>query len=390
MNIEDYLVLFSAHIKPSSHDQNICYSLGYQVMTGKALTEKQSVIAVRLIKKYQNQFLKLGYSDVVSDIETPRFKYPFRYIDNQKTISIVDGNIAIKFPFDQDTVTELRELTTKSMFIKPQWNPDQKYWSLDFNELSLKFVKNELMKKGFQVSEEIAFFLDQFEEIENNLENYVPMIVKENNLYKIINCKNGIETENLITALMHSIKCGVSTYDENVADDIKNLSADQPMMAIFQNIENSNFHVNSQKFSKIDILNFLMKTDLNVAFFFDDGCDEENFKSWVIDFKKIDESNEFIGAYFRKNTALDKSATSFNSIIKENKLNKEANDPKVKWFLLSSKFPKSLVKNDKKPDICVFVNKLISTHYTVMSCFKNSVLNLVYTDQSFGEKIVEL
>jgi hypothetical protein len=390
MNIEDYLMLFSAHIKPSSHDHNICYSLGYQVMMGKALTEKQSIIAVRLVKKYQNQFLKLGYSDVLSDIESPKFKYPFRYVDNQKSVSISKESIVVKFPFDQDIVNQIRELTVKSSFIKPQWNAEEKYWGLDLNEESLKFVRLELVKKGFQISDEVNDLLSQFDEIENNLENHIPMIVKESNYYKVINCNNTIEDQNLETVLMHSLKCGVNTYDEEVLTDIKNLVTIDPMMAVFQNTDCNNFHVNSRKFSKEDIITFLIKTELNVAFFFDDSCDEEHFYSWVSEFKKIDDLSNKIGAYFRKNNSLDDSAKTFNSIIKENKLNKEANDPNVEWFLLSSKFPKSLVKHNKKPDICVFINKLISTHYTVMSCFKNCTINFVYTDQSFGEKIVEL
>ena len=107
---------------------------------------------------------------------------------------------------------------------------------------------------------------------------------------------------------------------------------------------------------------------------------------------------EEIAVYFRKSSDSDKG---FNQLIKNLGLNKEANDEKVKWMFLSSKYPKSLFKSGKIAEICVMVDRHVSTHYTTINVSSNSLLHIRYANKNIaslessynekrGEKIVVL
>lgn len=388
--IEDYLELFTSHIRLSRHDLSICTSLGMQCIDGKALTEKQSIIALRLLGKYKNQFISLGFSDLPTALLQPKFKQQFRTVDNIKSVFISDDVLNIKFPFNQDLVNKLRGITTSEVFIQPKWMSDDKVWTLDLNERSLSFIKTELINDGFVLSEDIVQLIDKSAEIEKHLENYIPMLVKENSKYKIVNCVYEKEYEELEEALYDSSQHGIYVYDDSVSSELEKLIMHKPLMKVFLNSDKLNFQIKSEKHKAHDLIKLVKNMNMRTSIFFDDACTVDEFKTWIDALEENEIKKEEIGVYFRKNNNTEKDAAAFNSLIKELKLNKSADDSKVKWFLLNSKFPKSLVKNQKQPEACILVKKMVSAHYSLTNILKGSLFNFWYVDHTIGEHIVDV
>jgi len=83
--IEDLVKLFAGKLQLGNFDQRIASSLAEQAYRENPFTEKQAVIALRIIKKYRRQFVALGILNVDLLLDTPKYKYPFRVVDRRKT-----------------------------------------------------------------------------------------------------------------------------------------------------------------------------------------------------------------------------------------------------------------------------------------------------------------
>jgi hypothetical protein len=397
--IEDYLKEFYlGRIRTSQYDTQIATSLGSQaVMSGRALTEKQGQLAIRLLDKYKQQFLSAGFKDILEDIKSPNFKKPFRIVENKKTVFIEDNKISIKFPFDQTLVTALREISNLSTFCKPSFDGEAKLWRMELNEDSLSFVENNLIPKEFEISSEIMNLIEQIQVVRENMEDFVPILVKNHEKYEIKNSIVHNQYDNLLEAVIDSVKKSILVFDEKIYQELEEEIQKNPVVKLLTMNSNS-FLINNQDHSKEQLISLIKKFNTTVAVFFEDDVTPETLIQWYESLLNSDVKPEEIAVYFRKNSDND---NGFNQLIKNLGLNKEAHDEKVKWMFLSSKYPKSLFKSGKIADICVMVDRHISTHYTTINIANNSLLHIRYANKNIaslessynkkrGEKIVVL
>ena len=89
-------------------DASIVKSLGTQLDRSNAFTEKQSLIGLRLIKKYKSALEERGFH-VDKILDEKIFKWPFRTIDRTKSIYIDGEKIVIKSPFIADVVNKVKK-----------------------------------------------------------------------------------------------------------------------------------------------------------------------------------------------------------------------------------------------------------------------------------------
>jgi hypothetical protein len=390
--IEDYVILFSSsalHI--GKFDEKIAYSLANQCYENRAFTSKQSDVAIRLLKKYRNQFIKLGYNDLERLIEMPVFKHALRVVSYEKAVTVdkVDKRFLIKFPFNQELVNKFRELNQTTKLTKAAWDNDIKQWTLSLNETSLQFIMNDLIPIGFEVQEDIKEFIVQYDRITNDFEKYIPMLIKSNNLYQFKNIKTDFVSDDLLTSLVESVKLGVYVSDDVVSTEISELTYTMPMAKLFIKSDKQRFFIDSKKYQHSDVLGFINHFNTLTAVFLDDSATVDNLEIWVNSLQDIGVPLEQIGVYFRRKNEL--GGVEFNNYIKSLKLNKEVDNPDVKWIFLGSKYPKSLIKNNKVADICVMENRYVSTHHSIINVMKNSMLTLNYNEHPIsGDNIVKL
>lgn len=382
--IEDLVEQFGyGRIHVSNFDEKISQSLANQIFNGKAFTHKQAEIALRLIKKYRNQFNKIGVSDVESMLETPVYKFTLRTIDNTRSVSInpVSKRFVVKFPFDQNLVTLFRTLNSKEKLTKAEWDPDNKNWTLDYNEISLAFIADNL-SDNFVLDEDIKIYIDKYNQIKDDFEKFVPTLVKENSVYKFKNIKTEFVSNDLKTALIESAKLGVFIYADDVAEELANLVKVQPLYKIYEQSNNQKFFIDKTNHSRKDVLSLIKEMDVNTAIFVDENISAESMSNWANDLFDIGVNKDDVGVFFRRKN--DDDGVDFNKVIKELTLNKEASS-NPKWVFLSNKFPKSLLKNQHNIDVCLFINRYVTSHYSIINTVKNSIFSVQYNEFKSAE-----
>jgi hypothetical protein len=381
--IEDYIKEFClGRIRTGLYDQSISHSLGLQVLSGNPLTEKQANLSLRLLGKYKQQFLNNGFSNIVEDLSSPVFKYPFRKVEQTKAATISNGKIVIKFPFNQALVNSMREIANASYFCKPVFDGDTKSWIMDLNEESLAFVDNKLLPDGFDISLDIQEYIDQISKIKDEIDQHIPMLVKNGDQYLLKNSVVTGEYIDIVDAVVDATQKGIYVHDDEVNQELMALTTTLPIMKLFTIGQAQKILVNSDEYSKQQLLWAIKQFNGPVAIFFEESVTPNDLKDWVTELNELGVSNDEIAVYFRKSSTTD---MGFNQTVKDLNLNKDADDKNVKWMFLSSKYPKSLFKHNKVADICIFADRQVSTHYTVINVSKNAVLSIRYADKKFAE-----
>jgi hypothetical protein len=382
--IEDLVEQFGyGKIHVGNFDERISQSLANQIFNGKAFTHKQADIALRLIKKYRNQFNKIGVTNVEAMLEAPVYKFALRTIDNTRSVTI-DSNskkFIVKFPFDQTLVTVLRTLNSKEKLTKAEWDPDNKSWGLDLNEVSLSFISDHL-SVNFEIDDEIKEYIDKQNQIKENFESFIPTLIKDNSVYKFKNIKSEFESNNLLDSLVESAKLGVHVYDDMVANELTEYSKEDPLAKIYEHSYNQKFFIDKSKYARQSVIKLIKDMNVNTAIFVDENITAENINKWASDLTEMGVNLDDIGVFFRRKN--DKEGIEFNSAIKQLGLNKEANSS-PKWVFLSNKFPKSLLKNDHNIDVCLFVNRYVTSHYSIINTVKNSIFTIQYNEHKTAE-----
>ena len=125
-------------ISLARYDVKIMESMAFQTSNGTALTDRQAELAHKLVVKYRRQLAAQDY-DITDQIDAPKYRMTPRIVDRSRTLSIVDGQIVIKFAFDKDIVPTITAAAKTSQgtftFIR-----DRRVWELDLTEYNLSWA----------------------------------------------------------------------------------------------------------------------------------------------------------------------------------------------------------------------------------------------------------
>lgn len=203
-HVEDYLeylagyeVSLSALLRPQNtnrislarYDIQIVNSMANNTMFGTALTDRQSELAVKLILKYRRQFAKQGVD--VTPVETPQYRIPVRTIDRSKTITLENNSIAIRFPYDNQTIKELQEYKNKSQG-SVKFSRNNKTWYLGLTEYNINWAVAWGTVLTFDIAPEVQQLFQQVIDCENI--SYEIKLVKTTNGYTITNAATSLIT----------------------------------------------------------------------------------------------------------------------------------------------------------------------------------------------------
>ena len=154
-NVEDYIeilagyepgnggyMLFNASkytFSLARYDVKIVESMANATVWGSmALTDKQGELALKLVEKYRRQYANQGI-DITAIIENPQWRMPLRKVDRTQRIWLEDGEIRIKFPYNQNWIDDIRKFKEVSQG-HAEWQHDNKYWSLGLTEYNVNWV----------------------------------------------------------------------------------------------------------------------------------------------------------------------------------------------------------------------------------------------------------
>lgn len=379
MNIEELIdrlssnrnYSFSTTLGLFPADIIIIDSLSEQVQKDSGFTEKQRTLALKLVKKYTKILSFLLKYDVNIDLVNPTFKYPIRKLNNRKSVEVKtfetdDTKILVKFPYHEGTIAAFKQYTKTFALIESSeigWSIDDAAWMFPFIEPNVSFL-SKLLGSDFTFDERFLDVIKDIIEIEDNIDQYVPMVVFQDGQYFYKNTSNKIpqpSSTNLTEVLLNARRYGITHWDESIDSAMSSIS---PTVRKF--LINSTCNLVISDSTELSDINELLQNFKNVLFVIPGGTELAHLKTVHHHLKRNNIPNEQLTVMFR----LDSNAGKIcNDYIKENKLNGIISD-NIKFVCISGKIPKPLIESGKQFDLIVHFGTN-SAHYTLTNYIKN-------------------
>lgn len=383
-------LFLSNPISVSPNDRPVLISLSDQISRGNGFTEKQSQLALRFINKYRIPLeadLKINVTHITLN---PQFKLPLRVLQTLKTIKISKDSstgysfIKISFPFDDSLVNLIRNYKKESKDVYITWNNNEKSWDLPLKEEHLNWVRKNFTENNFELDEHITNLISQIEEIEKNVENYVPMLVFEDQKFKFKNTHKNIPqltTSDLIDAMLEARKYGISTWGDDINLALEKLDVN---FWLKQYLLDSSIRVLPSGTEKLtfDDVKSIAKYNFPCLVIIPGGSEYAHLKTAIEMFQTYGMSLEEMAVLFRLDNLTGKD---FNTFVKEQGLNNPLSE-KIKVVFISGKIPKPLIES--KIHFPLVLNFGISgVHYTLSNYLRNHhfVLNYTLKEQDFAQ-----
>lgn len=288
--IEDYVEILGADpliwpppdpiIKLARYDEPIVTSMAEQVRRNVAFTDRQSVLAHKIVTKYRKQWATVGY-DVSDHIDNPKFKFAIRTIDRRKIIDLDEGEIVIRFPYDQELISKLRS-SIDEVPGRLAWNSDKHYWHSPCIESRIIWAREFGSINNFEFSQEFDSVL--------NL-----CLSQSDYAIKLVNAESGYAIENAESSMIDYIEAKIGFSDQLKLVDLSSNLAYQVDADIVKSLESQ---------YNPDVVALLLNKTVNYKF----TSEVDNFDS-VLDYAQL--TNRFpVYVYESGSTVLKKQIES--------------------------------------------------------------------------------
>jgi hypothetical protein len=383
MNIED-LVAFSIRypVPLNSWDSRMMNSIYEQIVFKNSLTEKQGAAVVKILKRYHSAISTHAGQDILQYLENPSYRLGIRKINTVKRITIVDHElykraIQVEFPFDQNIIEAIKD--KKNINHTGQWDSEKKSWIFPLSEYSIAHLKNIAQENSFEMDAEFASYVEQYNSIVKNIEQYIPILLAENGEVKIRNFDEKLvnfSSENILKSVFEARKLGVLTWGENIEEYLETDEIDQNTRDFLRSDPSKDFHINSEKyniFSLSDIVQYMTPT----LFIIPGGSELEKLQTCCDFLTNIGIVSNEISVMFRMPK---ETHENFNNFVKNSGFNNPITTA-TRAVFISGKFPKPVLKSGIKFHTVINLG-FDNVHYSMRDFVKNHE-NLVY----YTEKI---
>jgi hypothetical protein len=365
-------------------DSQVIASLSNQICQGNGFTEKQSTLSVKLCKKYSRVLSVAFNKDVRPFVENPEFKLPFRILSTSKTVNIEKIELANKkvirlnFPYNETLIESIKIYKktlshTDPLYNGINWNGDNKSWDFDLREEHINWIGLNVLPLGFNADNDFLDYFKQINEVQNNLENYIPMVVFEDGIFKYKNASNKIPqptSTSVIDVLIDAKKYGITTWSEDIAEAISHLDLNKHLKKF---LSSPTFEINRDDINLgelIDIATYNMPCLIVIP----GGSELKHMSLCMKVLKNHGIQEEDVSVLFRLDNATGKAC---NDYVRDSKINNTLTE-KTKVIFISGKVPKPLVES--KINFISILNLGISgVHYTLSNYLRNHHFVINYT-----------
>jgi hypothetical protein len=251
--IEDYIEAM-AGFKPvlnrplvvnlARYDIQIIQSMAEQTNRGVAFTDRQAVLAHKIVTKYKKQLAALGV-DLGPHEGNAVFRLPTRSIDRSKTIKFHDGKIYIRFPYNEKMIEDIKE-SAKLVPGEFKFDRDARAWTASVTEPRVLWLQSLVSKHGFELDAALASLADRI--VESQSVPYQIELVKTDTGYTITNAESslldyvdsnlgGLGADNLLRLVDNS-----STLGYTVSPAITEILAEQYNSRVQELLNNQLVH----------------------------------------------------------------------------------------------------------------------------------------------------
>jgi hypothetical protein len=206
------------------YDVSVLASMSSATQSGRALTDRQAELAVKIIQKYRKQLEKLDIN--IAPIDNPKYRHGIRTIDRRKLLYIKNDHIVLQFPYDTKLIDDLRDLAKLS---QGSWRfaSEPKAWHLAITETNVIAANGFAENHDFEISNEFKTYVQEVVRCEQT--PYEIKLIKTdtglaiqnspNGLTEVINNYCGFDPSNIDTLVDNSAIYGY-TVDKNIVQTI--------------------------------------------------------------------------------------------------------------------------------------------------------------------------
>jgi hypothetical protein len=144
---------FEPIVNLARYDTDVLNSMSTTASEGRALTEKQGELAVKIVLKYKKQLAAKSID--VASMETPVWRLPLRKLDYTRSMVIKNDQIVVQFPFNNELIEDLRTFRKDSQG-HGEWDKDAKVWRFALTEYNLVWLSTWGEQKQFEFDTEIT------------------------------------------------------------------------------------------------------------------------------------------------------------------------------------------------------------------------------------------
>jgi hypothetical protein len=369
MFIEDLIALAVRTVKLNAWDSNLMSSILLQISSGKGLTQKQSIIVLKVLKKHIDRLnISLG-KDISSSISTPEYKTPLRIPSNEKKISVIEDEklgklFKLEFPYNQEILDIIRK--KREHLGNCFWDKDKKSWFFSINESSILLLMQLKKDFLFEADPEFLDYERRSQLIIDAIENYAPMLIKEGKNYRfnnVIPSLSKFQTTDLLEALFFAKKTHIDLWGDSVEQEIREKSIsdqiDTTTLSFIRQSSREIFQVNLEDI-KLTSLSTIIKHMTPILVIIPSGSEMERVEQLVNFLNSIGIKNDEMNVLFR---IAGEHSGKFSSYIRENRLNFPLSQT-TKIVFISHKIRKSIIESNIHFN-CIINFNSVNVHFTL-------------------------
>ena len=143
---------FDPIVSLARYDTDVLNSMSTAANEGRALTEKQGELAVKIVAKYKRQLAAKGI-DVAPVEENAQWRIALRKMDYTRRLSVIGDEIVLNFPYSTELIDELRTFRRDSQG-SGEWDKDNKQWRFALTEFNLVWLSTWAETRQFEFNDE--------------------------------------------------------------------------------------------------------------------------------------------------------------------------------------------------------------------------------------------
>ena len=247
-------------------------NIALQLIDPVYITEKQGNLALKIIRRYRKQLYKQGY-DVKDLVKNPVWKGSFRIIDYTKSVTIEDGMVILRFPYNADTINHVKKIS-KTFKGTVNYKENNKTWHFTLMEdvFDPEFILY-FIESGFAVSDEFTKLHDQCAMIRDHSDDHLPILDYDGEL-KFVNCHVNLITHfkehvsEVYNNDLYKIVDRGSDYGLTIGKGLKDLYNQRYGKNIIDKIVfNKMCELDKSKVTIKDLIQYIKKVDCYPVFF---------------------------------------------------------------------------------------------------------------------------
>jgi hypothetical protein len=376
-----YLFLPSISLS-NSFETNFINSVALQIENGNGLTEKQASLALRILAKVERE-LVLALGQKTWDLTSPQYIKPFRNLSNIKTVTVNNDRssptIKVRFPYDDKLVKLIKDYRANKRPAPAEWHLDEKAWVFSLTEENISWINSNLLDHGFEFDQEFKEYAENIKNIENNLENFIPMVVLEDGMPKFINTFSSVPQptdSNIVKSLFLARQYGIYVWSDEILSFLTEELTNSVTRSLITVAPTSQAIWVDKKIHNIDRFSDAVNYNDKILFVVPSGSEYQCIESWHKFLNSQGITDNQISVMFR---LPNEDKGDFNIYVKHNNLNNEITE-NTRAVFVSMKIPKPLVKTNIKFDAIINLGYYMNTHYSMDVILASSPLLIFYTD----------